>query len=100
MYASPIATPPSTRRAVRNGRLARPAPHSRAGEPLVRAAEGAATNELYGGGDGDGLEQQSMPKPLRDCLPSRIGAVTPSSVHSRTSWSTLALSEPVTAKQS
>jgi len=77
MYASPIGTPASTRRAVRKGRLARPAPQRRAGEPLDRAAEGAATSELYG--DGDGLEPMSMliPMPPRDCLPSRIGAVTP-----------------------
>src|SRR5712691_4565471 len=109
-----MGTPASTRRALRKGRLARPAPHSRAGEPLFSAAEGAATRELYGGGqgfeaqqgsescdhgaDGDGLEPMSMPMPPRDCLPSRIGAVTPCSAHSRTSWFG-ALSEPVTAKQ-
>src|SRR6266852_3021878 len=110
-----MGTPASTRRALRKGRLARPAPQSRAGEPLVSAAVGAATRELYGGGqcfeaqqgsescdhgvDGDGLEPMSMPMPPRTCLPSRIGAVTPCSAHSRTSWSGLVLSKPVTAKQ-
>jgi hypothetical protein len=51
------------------------------------------------GDDGDGLEPISMPMPSRDCVPSRIGAVTPSSAHSRTSWSGPALSDPVTPKQ-
>lgn len=33
------------------------------------------------GDDGDWLEPISIPMPSRDCVPSRIGAVTPSSAH-------------------